>query len=111
MTQRVVIGGTYEWLLTASINSEAAPNVYALWDLNADSATVTINFTPPSGSSTHASATLLAATGKAKYVNAAGLLTVTGTWLVSWKVVTSSGRILETEQREVPVFASGAAAA
>ncbi len=110
MPERPVVGGTYEWLLIASVNSEAAPTVFGLWDLNADSAAVTIHFTPPTGASTHASATLIAATGKAKYINAAGLLNVAGDWLVSWKIVVGT-KVLETQQKTVKVYASGAAAA
>ncbi len=103
----VVIGGTYDWLVTARINTQAAPTVFGAWDLT--SATVTVSFVPPSGDATQFSATVLSATsGTAHYINLAALFNVTGDWGVSWKF-SKSGTILETAITYFKVYASGAA--
>ena len=103
----VVIGGTYDWLITAKINTQAAPTVYGAWDLTG--ATVTVSFVPPSGDATQLSATILSATaGTAHYINLAALINVVGDWGISWKV-SKSGTILESQITYFKVYASGAA--
>lgn len=106
--QPVVVGGTYDWFLNpASINSEAAPNVYGLWDITG--ATVTISFVPPSGAGQHFSATVVSGpAGTARYTNATTLFTVAGQWGVSWKI-SLSGTVLESAIVYFPVYPSGAA--
>lgn len=107
--QQPVVGGTYDWYLNATINSEAAPGVFGAWDLNAASATVTISFVPPSGSGLHFTATLLSIVGAARYINASSLFNASGQWAVSWKVTTPAGQVLETQETTFTVYPSGAA--
>ncbi len=106
--QAPVIGGTYDWFLNpAKINTQAAPDVFGIWDLTG--ATVTISFVNPSGDGQQFSATVLSATaGTAHYINLASLFTTAGDWGVSWKI-SKSGTILETEIAYFTVKASGAA--
>jgi hypothetical protein len=104
--QPVVVGGTYDWLLNASINSEAAPNVFGAWNITG--ATVTVSFVPPSGPGSHFTAVLLGGTGQAHYVNATSLFSVAGIWGVSWKV-SLNGIVLESQVVNFTVYPSGAA--
>lgn len=108
-TQPVVVGGTYDWYLNpASINTEAAPGVFGAWDLTG--ATVTISFIPPSGAGQHFTATIVtASSGIARYINLTTLFNVAGEWGYSWKVVSSTGVVLESEIMYFTVKASGAA--
>ena len=104
--QPIVIGGTYNWLLTATINTEAAPTVFGLWDITG--ATVTISFLPPSGAGQHFSATVLASKGQARYINGTTLFDTAGEWGMSWKV-SLSGTVLESQVTNFTVYPSGAA--
>jgi hypothetical protein len=108
MNQPVVVGGTYDWFLNpALINSEAAPDVFAPWDLTG--ATVSISFINPSGVrvGTFSATAVDAVNGKYKYINTTSLFTVSGTWLYSWKVVLG-GITLESVLIPVVVNQSGA---
>lgn len=106
--QPVVVGGTYDWFLNpASVNTEAAPNVFGAWDLTG--ATVTVSFLDPSGVGHHFGATLGSTTGTARYINQTTLFTSAGQWGVSWKV-SLSGTVLESQIEYFQVCASGAAA-
>lgn len=106
--QPVVVGGTYDWFLNpALINTEAAPQVFGVWDLTG--ATVTISFIPPSGAGQHFTATIVSASeGTARYINSASLFNVAGQWGVSWKI-SKSGTILESKITYFTVYPSGAA--
>lgn len=107
--QPVVVGGTYDWFLNpASINTEAAPSVFGIWDITG--ATVTVSFVPPTGAGQHFGATILSGpAGTAHYVNTTTLFDVAGTWGVSWKI-SLSGIVLESEITSFRVYPSGAAA-
>ncbi len=107
LPQPVVLGGTYEWLLNATVNTETAPTVFGAWDLTA--ATVTVSFMPPSGAGRHFTATLVSGTGKARYINLASLFNIAGTWGVSWRV-SQGDTILESQITYFTVYPSGAAA-
>lgn len=110
MTQQPpVVGGTYDWFLNpATINTEAAPSVFGIWDLTG--ATIIISFVPPSGPAQTFSATIVSATdGTAHYINLTTLFTVAGQWGVSWRV-SKSGIVLETQIAYFTVFPSGASA-
>lgn len=108
MIQPVVIGSTYDWFLNAArLNTEASPSVYGPWDITG--ATVTISFVNPTGTKYQYSATLLAGTGTARYINTTSLFNVTGTWTVSWKV-SLSGTVLESQPIPFTVASSNAAA-
>jgi hypothetical protein len=115
-TQPIVVGGTYEWFLNpASINTEAAPQVFGPWDLTG--ATVTISFmyygngpnAPPTVGGMHFTATILTpnTNGQAKYINATTLFNVAGVWGVSWKLV-KGGTVLESQIVFFQVYPSGA---
>ncbi len=106
LVQPPVVGGTYDWLLKASLNSEVAPEVYGAWNITG--ATVTISFVPPTGVGQHFTATILSAPGQAHYVNATSLFNVAGEWGVSWKV-SLGGTVLESQIVYFQVYPSGAA--
>lgn len=105
-SQPVVVGGTYDWVMNATVNSETAPAVYGPWDLTG--AVVTLSFVPPSGVAQHFSAALLPTTGRAHYVNTAGMFNAVGQWGVSWKVVLGA-TVLESQIVNFQVYQSGAA--
>lgn len=113
--QPVVVGGTYDWFLNpASINTEAAPGVFGVWDITG--ATITISFlyyangTGAAPTATyHFSATIISGpAGTARYINATSLFNLAGDWGVSWKI-SLSGTVLESEISFFKVKASGAA--
>lgn len=116
MIEPIVVGGTYDWFLDpAQINTEAAPNVFGIWDISG--ATVTVSFmyfgngpdAPPTTAGQHFTATILdGPSGTAHYVNQASLFNQAGDWGVSWKV-SKSGTVLETHIYHFNVEASGAA--
>lgn len=110
--QPVVVGGTYNWFLNASINTEAAPTVYGAWNLTG--ATVTVSFlyygsgTTPTAAYHYTATIVTAASGTCRYINAASLFNTAGTWGVSWKV-SLSGTVLESDIIKFKVSDSGAA--
>lgn len=113
--QPVVVGGTYNWFLNPiTRNSEAAPNVYGVWDITG--ATVTISFlyygngpdAAPTASSEFAATIISGSDGTARYVNTTSLFNVAGDWGVSWHV-SLSGTVLESEISFFKVKASGKA--
>jgi hypothetical protein len=109
--QPIVCGGTYDWFLNpASINTEAAPNVFGIWNITG--ATVTITFVNPSGVGQSFTATIISGSaGTAHYINTTSLFNVAGTgWWLSWRV-SLGGTVLETQPIYFEVFASGAAVA
>ena len=113
--QPVVVGGTYDWFLDpATINTEAAPSVFGVWDITG--ATVTVSFlyygNGPDAAATaasHFSATIVdGAAGTARYINTTSLFNVAGTWGITWRI-SLSGTVLETEVSMFKVKMSGAA--
>lgn len=103
--QPVVMGGTYDWFLNASINTEAAPDVYGAWNITG--ATVTVTFVDPSGAGHGFTATVTAGQlGQAHYINTTSLFNAVGQWGVSWKV-SLSGTVLENRISNFQVYQSG----
>jgi hypothetical protein len=99
----VVMGGTYDWFLNpASINSELAPTVFAVWNIFA--AVVTITFTDPNGNQQTFTASALSSPGQARYINLAGLFFTPGWWGVSWTVALG-GTVLPTQRFPFQVYA------
>ncbi len=113
--QPIIVGGTYDWFLNpATINTEAAPGVFGLWDISG--ATVTISFlyygngTGAAPTATyHFTATVVSGpAGTARYINLATLFNFAGDWGISWKV-SVGGTVLESDILPFKVKASGAA--
>lgn len=94
----VVVGGTYNWKLTATKDGAA-------YDLTG--ATVVLTFVSPSGTRTQY--TFTAAASSPAYENPTGLITTHGEWIRSWKT-TLSGVVLETREIPFTAYRSRAAA-
>lgn len=106
---KIVCGGTYDWFLNpASINSEAAPSVFAPWDISG--ATVTISFinyavSPPT-SQTFTATVSNGPAGQARYINETTLFDTPGPWGVSWNV-SLGGVVLESQIVNFQVYQAG----
>lgn len=80
--QALVIGNTYDFRATITKDGAA-------WNLA--SATVTVEFKQPDGTTVSKSATVLSASaGTVSYTNDADLLASSGQWTRAWKVVDGS---------------------
>ena len=113
--QPIVVGGTYDWFMDAmTINTEAAPTVFGVWDITG--ATVTLSFlyygngpTVAPTAASHFTGTIIDGTaGTARYINGTSLFNVAGDWGITWKV-SLSGTVLESEVSIFKVKMSGAA--
>lgn len=111
--QPVVVGGTYDWFLnSASINSEAAPNVYGAWNITGATVTITFMFfpggpnAPPDEGQSFVAIITNGSNGQARFINPTTLFTTSGWWGYSW-LISLSGTVLESQILNFYVFPSG----